>query len=90
MIAEAALASSAAGTDVTKAAFISGALRELGVTLCVGNELVYREAMLVYAAAGGTRARMGMHVLRVSAVPWDGRTMHVRILLTCDACSVHS
>jgi hypothetical protein len=29
-----ALASSAAGTDVTKAAFISGALRELGVTLC--------------------------------------------------------
>jgi hypothetical protein len=53
---------SAAGTDVTKAAFISGALRELGVTLCVGNELVYREGLHVYAAAGGTRARMGMHV----------------------------
>jgi hypothetical protein len=48
--------------QVTKAAFISGALRELGVTLCVGNELVYREGLLVYAAAGGTRARMGMHV----------------------------
>jgi hypothetical protein len=61
-LAEAALASSAAGTDVTKAAFISGALRELGVSLCIGNELVYREGLHVYAAAGGTRARMGMHV----------------------------
>jgi hypothetical protein len=39
-----------------------GRFRELGVTLCVGNELVYREARHVYAAAGGTRARMGMHV----------------------------
>jgi hypothetical protein len=37
----------AAGSDVTKAAFISGALRELGVALCIGNELVYREAMHV-------------------------------------------
>jgi hypothetical protein len=36
-LAEAALASSAAGTDVTNAAFISGALRELGVTLCIGK-----------------------------------------------------
>jgi hypothetical protein len=36
-LAEAALPSSAAGTDVTKAAFISGALGELGVTLCAGN-----------------------------------------------------
>jgi hypothetical protein len=61
-LAEAALASSAAGTDETKAAFISGALRELGVTLCVGNELVYREAMNLYTAAGGTRARMSLHV----------------------------
>jgi energy-converting hydrogenase Eha subunit G len=52
----------AAGTDVTKAAFISGALRELGVSLCVENELVYREGLHVYAAAGGTHARMGMHV----------------------------
>jgi hypothetical protein len=41
-LAEAALASSATGSDVTKAAFISGALRELGMTLCFGNELVYR------------------------------------------------
>jgi hypothetical protein len=45
-----------AGTDVTKAAFISGALRELGVTLYVGNKLVYREGLHVCAAAGGTRA----------------------------------
>jgi hypothetical protein len=58
-LAEAALASSAAGTDATKAAFISAALRELGVTLCMGNELVYREGLRVYAAAGGTRTRMG-------------------------------
>jgi hypothetical protein len=56
------LASSAAGTDVTKAAFMSGALRELGATLCMGNELVYREGLHVYAAAGGTCARTGMHV----------------------------
>jgi hypothetical protein len=48
--------------DCTKAAFISGSLRELGVTLCVGNELVYREGLHVSAAAGGTRVRMGMHV----------------------------
>jgi hypothetical protein len=61
-LAEAALATSAAGTDVTKAAFISGALRDLGATLCVGNEFVYREGLHVYAAAGGTRERMGMHV----------------------------
>jgi hypothetical protein len=61
-LAEAALASSAAGTDVTKAAFIFGALEELGVNISVGTELVYRVAMHVYAAAGGTRARMGLHV----------------------------
>jgi hypothetical protein len=48
---------------VTKAAFISGALPELGVPLCVGNELVYREAVHVYAAAGGTHAYMGLHLL---------------------------
>jgi hypothetical protein len=62
-LAKAALASSAVGTDDTKAAFISGALRELGVTLCIGNELVYGEAMHVYAAAGGTCTCMGLHVL---------------------------
>jgi hypothetical protein len=61
-LAEAALASSAAGTDVTKAAFISGALPELGATLCMGNKPVCREGLHVYAAAGGARARMGMHV----------------------------
>jgi hypothetical protein len=42
VLAEAALVSSAAGIDVTKAAFISGVLRELGVTLGVGYELVNR------------------------------------------------
>jgi hypothetical protein len=47
---------------VTKAALISGALRELGVTLCVGNEFAYRERLHFHAAAGDTRARSGMHV----------------------------
>jgi hypothetical protein len=61
-LVEAALASSATTSDVTKAAFISGELRELGVTLCIKNEHVYREAMPVYAAAGGTREHMGLHV----------------------------
>jgi hypothetical protein len=37
-LAEAALASSAAGTNVTNAAIISGALRGLGAILCMGNE----------------------------------------------------
>jgi hypothetical protein len=32
----------------------------------------------------------GEDLLRVSAVPLDGRTMHVRIVLTCNACSVYS
>jgi hypothetical protein len=61
-LAEAALASSAASTAVTKAAFISGVLRELGATLFMGNELVDREGLQVYAAVGGTHARMVMHV----------------------------
>jgi hypothetical protein len=60
-LAEALLASSAPGTDVTKAAFTSG-IRELGATLCVGHELVYREGVHVYAAAGGNRARMCLHI----------------------------
>jgi hypothetical protein len=64
-LAGAALASSAIVIDVNKAAFISGALRELGVTLCVVNKLAHREAMHVYAAAGGTRARMGLHASHV-------------------------
>jgi hypothetical protein len=61
-LAEVALASSATGTDVTKVAFISGALRKLGVTFCVWNELVYREGLNVYAVAGGTCMHMGMCV----------------------------
>jgi hypothetical protein len=61
-LAEAALASSAANSNITKAAFISQAFRELGATLYVGNELVYREDLHVYAAADGTHARMSVHV----------------------------
>jgi hypothetical protein len=67
-LAEAALASSAAGTHVTKAVLISGVLRELGVTLSMGNELLYREAMHVYATAGCTCAHMGLHMLTVDVM----------------------
>jgi hypothetical protein len=71
-LAEAALASSATGTDVNKAAFISWVLQELGVTMCVGNELVYGEVLHVYVAAGGTRACMGMHVPTTDVTYFSG------------------
>jgi hypothetical protein len=35
---------------------ITGVLRELSVALVNGNEVVYREALHVYATAGGTAA----------------------------------
>jgi hypothetical protein len=41
---------------------VTGALRELGVALAKGNEVVYREALHVYATAGGTAARVGATV----------------------------
>jgi hypothetical protein len=51
-----------AGSDVTTSSFVTGALRELGVALVKGNEVVYREALHVYATAGGTAARVGATV----------------------------
>jgi hypothetical protein len=61
-VAEAALASSATRTHVTQTAFLSGALREHAVTLCVGNKLGYWEAMHIYAAAGGACVHIHLHV----------------------------
>jgi hypothetical protein len=42
--------------------FMTGALRELSATLVKGNEVVYREALHVYAIAGSTTARVGATV----------------------------
>jgi hypothetical protein len=58
----AAASSATAGSDVTTSSFVTGALRELGVALVKGNEVVYREALHVYATAGGTAARVGATV----------------------------
>jgi hypothetical protein len=58
----AAASSATAGSDVTTSSFVTGALRELGVALVKGNEVVYREALHVYATAGGTAARVGVTV----------------------------
>jgi hypothetical protein len=41
---------------------VTGALQELGVALVKGTEVVYREALHVYATAGGTAARVGATV----------------------------
>jgi hypothetical protein len=41
---------------------VTGALRELSVALVKGDEVVSREALHVYAAAGGTAARVGAMV----------------------------
>jgi hypothetical protein len=61
-LAAAAASSATAGSDVTTSSFVTGALRELGVALVQGNEVVYREALHVYATAGGTVACVGAMV----------------------------
>jgi hypothetical protein len=38
---------------------MTGAIRELSVALVKGNEVMYREALHVFATAGGTAARAG-------------------------------
>jgi hypothetical protein len=40
--------------------YVTGAIRELSIALVKGNEVVYREALHVYATAGGTMARAGV------------------------------
>jgi hypothetical protein len=61
-LASAAASSALAGSEVTTSAFKAGALRELGVALVQGNELVYREAMCLYVTAGVTAAMAGAAV----------------------------
>jgi hypothetical protein len=57
-LAAAAVSSATAGSYVTTSSFVTGALRELGVALVKGNEVVCREAL----HAGGTAARVGATV----------------------------
>jgi hypothetical protein len=64
-LAAAAASSATAGSDVTTSSFVTGGFRELSVALVQGNEvatMVYREALHVYATAGGTVARVGATV----------------------------
>jgi hypothetical protein len=61
-LAAAAASSATAGPDATTSSFVTGALRELSVALVKGNEIMYREALHVYATAGGTVARAGAPV----------------------------
>jgi hypothetical protein len=58
----AAAASSTAGSDNTSSSFMTGTFRDLSVALVKGNKVVYREALHVYATAGGTVARAGAMV----------------------------
>jgi hypothetical protein len=62
VMSDAAASSATAGSDVTTFSFVTGALREVRVAWVKGNELVYREALHVYATAGGTAARAGATV----------------------------
>jgi hypothetical protein len=64
-LAAAAASSATSGSDATTSSFVAGALRELGVALVKGNEVVYREALHVYATACGPAARIGATVLTV-------------------------
>jgi hypothetical protein len=61
-LADAAASSATAGSDVTSFSFVTGALRELSIASVKGNAVVYREALHVYATAGGTEARTGATV----------------------------
>jgi hypothetical protein len=61
-LAAAPTSSATAGSDVTTSSFMTGDLRELSVALVKGNEVVYREALHVYATAGSTAARVGATV----------------------------
>jgi hypothetical protein len=58
-LAAAAASSASAGLDATTSSFMTGALHELSVAWVKGNEVVYREALHVYATTGDTKARAG-------------------------------
>jgi hypothetical protein len=61
-LADAAVFSATAGSDITSFSCVMGALRDLSIALVKGNEEVYREALHVYATAGGTAAHTGATV----------------------------
>jgi hypothetical protein len=56
ILANATTSSATAGSDVTTSSFVTGALCEHSLALGKGNEVVYGEALHVYATAGGTVA----------------------------------
>jgi hypothetical protein len=60
-LADAAASSETAGPPVTTSSSVMGAPLELSVAWIKGNEVVYREALHVYATTGGTAARAGAH-----------------------------
>jgi hypothetical protein len=58
-----ALGNEAAGLGgVTRASFVAGALREVGVGLCRGNFFIYRACLGMFAKASGPGFRAGMRV----------------------------
>jgi hypothetical protein len=58
-----ALEDAAAGPGgVTRAFFVAGALREIGVGLCRGNFFMYRAGLGMFAKSSGTGFRAGMSV----------------------------
>jgi hypothetical protein len=64
-LAKAAASTVTAGSDVISSSFVTGALCKLNIALVKGNEIVYPEALHVYANAGGTAARAGATVRTV-------------------------
>jgi hypothetical protein len=65
-LADSAASTATAGSDVTTSSFVIGALRELSVALFKRNMVAYREALHVYATAGGIAARAGATVHTVN------------------------
>jgi hypothetical protein len=61
-LTDAAMSSAEAESKVTVTAFRATALREVSVALTRRNEIVYREALSMYATAGGTAATAGAAV----------------------------
>jgi hypothetical protein len=58
-----ALGDEAAGLGgVTRASFVAGALREIGVGLCRGNFFMYRACLGMYTQSSGMEFRVGMRV----------------------------
>jgi hypothetical protein len=61
-LADAVASSATTGSYVPTSSFVMGALHEFSVALVKGNEVVYCEALHMYATASGTAARAGATV----------------------------